>query len=374
MIKRATIILFILIPAIVGSAEATTKHYSFPCAAPRGTSLIAMTVNLQADATILPGFDPNDPSGTSNYSSSLTVHDSVGSSHVLTVYFVKTGEGTWDWHAIDDEMGTEATGSPGTLTFTTTGLLEAGSGAPTDIAFNFSNPQAVQLVFDGSLGGDATTQYPLPSATLYQREDGYPTTCATVDSPSGAEVWGASSTHQIEWHGLVEEERVKVFYSLDEGATWEQIGTDFVTTTSITWNIPPVTKRHKKCLVKVLGYSDWDNIMSIGISDKLFTIDVAELTYPVQGEVFLATHDYTITWASSLAVEPVQEVKLYYSLSGGNGWKKIDIVSGNPGIYNWTVPEPKKLSTKCKVKVVLLNDKGKTVGKAVSQGYFTIQP
>jgi hypothetical protein len=41
---------------------------------------------------------------------------------------------------------------------------------------------------------------------------------------------------------------------------------------------------------------------------------------------------------------------------------------------NWTVPQPKKLSTKCKVKVVLLNDKGRTVGKTVSQGYFTIEP
>ena len=334
-----------------------------------------MTLNLQADAEILPVFDPNDPSATSNYSSSMTIYDSLGQSHGVTIFFRKVAEGNWEWHARDAEsLPTDPGAGSGTLSFTIQGLLEAGSGTPTIITFNFVNTQTIRLVFDGSMGGDATTQYPLPSATIYQRQDGYPVTCATIDSPSGGEVWGAGSTHQVEWHGLVEGERVKVFYSLDKGATWEQIGTDFITTTSITWNVPPVTKRYKKCLVKVLGYSDWDNIMSIGISDQLFTIDVAELTYPVQGEAFMATHDYTITWTSSLAVEPVHEVKVYYSLSGGTTWKKIDTISGNPGAYLWTVPQPKKFSTKCKVKVVLLNDKRRIVGKAMSQGYLTIEP
>jgi hypothetical protein len=230
------------------------------------------------------------------------------------------------------------------------------------------------LAFDGSFGGPPSTQYLSASTTNFQTQNGFPPWLHGLILPNGGEVWGANSSHTIEWCGVGEDMKVKAFVSTDKGTTWEQVGTDFVTTTSMTWDIPSINKRNKKCLVKVAWYDMWDNELITDMSDKPFTIDVAEVQYHIGGETFMATHDYTITWASSLALESVHEVKLYYSLNGSSGWKKIDTITGNPGLYNWTVPQPKKSSTKCKVKVVLLNNKGKAVGKAVSQGYFTIQP
>jgi hypothetical protein len=359
------------VSAVTAPGECLTAH-------PRATKSVSITVNLQADAPILPSFDPAYPLETSNYSSSVTVYDNLGQSHVVTIYFKKIAEEIWEWHARVADPGslpTDPDAGLGALVFTAGGLLQPGSGAPVEIVLDFYFiTKTISLVFDGSLGGPASTQYPAASRTLFTTQEGYPPWSLGLISPNGGEVWGANSTHIIEWCGVGEGMKVRAFYSLDKGTTWEQVGTDFITTTSMAWNIPSIGKRNKKCLVKVAWYNSWDEELISKISDKRFTIDVAEILYPINGETFIATHDYTITWASSPALEPVHEVKLYYSLNGSSGWKKIDTITRNPGIYNWTVPQPKKLSTKCKVKVVLLNDKGKTVSKAVSQGYFTIEP
>ena len=65
-------------------------------------------------------------------------------------------------------------------------------------------------------------------------------------------------------------------------------------------------------------------------------------------------------------------VKLFYSINGGASWKAIKAVKGNPGSYNWTVPNVS--SSGCKVKVMLKDAGGATVGNDVSDGLFTIQP
>jgi len=144
---------------------------------PRATTFIAMALNLQEDAGIpTTAWDAAniDPS-MYNYSSSVTIYDEIGQSHVVSVYFVKTAVSTWAWHAVDDETATELTGSPGTLTFTATGLLDGTSGQPTNITANWTGTnQTISLAFDGSLGGNATTQYPLASTTNFQTQDGYP--------------------------------------------------------------------------------------------------------------------------------------------------------------------------------------------------------
>lgn len=148
---------------------------------PRASSFIAMALNLQEDANSpwlavppVTTFDATNPTSY-NYSSSVTVYDSIGQSHVLTVYFVKTDtDGEWQWHAVDDETGTEFTPTPTpTLNFTATGLLDAGSGVPIDITPPWGTTP-IQLGFDGSLGGNATTQYPMASTTNFQTQDGYP--------------------------------------------------------------------------------------------------------------------------------------------------------------------------------------------------------
>jgi flagellar hook protein FlgE len=147
---------------------------------PRATTIIAMALNLNADDDVpTTTWDSTDGivAEEFNYSSSVTIYDESGASHVVTAYFVKTAtEGEWEWHIVDDETGTEFTPTPTpTLNFTSTGLIEAGSGGPTDITIDYTgNPQNMRLAFNGRLGGDASNQYPMASTTNFQTQNGYP--------------------------------------------------------------------------------------------------------------------------------------------------------------------------------------------------------
>lgn len=62
---------------------------------PTATNEVDLRMNLPADATALPlaGFNPND-TATFNASTSITVYDSLGQSHIQTFYFIKDNNPT----------------------------------------------------------------------------------------------------------------------------------------------------------------------------------------------------------------------------------------------------------------------------------------
>jgi len=74
-------------------------------APPRPTGTVTIRANLQSDATAPAAFDIADPTGTSNFSTSVGVFDSLGKSHQVDVFFRKNGAGDWEWHALSDGGG-----------------------------------------------------------------------------------------------------------------------------------------------------------------------------------------------------------------------------------------------------------------------------
>ncbi len=151
------------------------------------TTRVDMAVNLDSDATVPPAWDPTDPGGTSNFSTTVTVYDSLGNARDVTVYFRKSGANSWEWHAMVDggEVAGGAPGVPfegasGTLTFTTDGALDTetvgasswdfvGATPGQSIAFDFGT----SITTDGGSGLDATTQFAAPSSTNGLSQDGY---------------------------------------------------------------------------------------------------------------------------------------------------------------------------------------------------------
>lgn len=155
---------------------------------PKPTSSLQLIANL--DATAVPpalAFDPLTPGTTSNFSTSMTVYDSLGTAHSVGVYFVNTGPGTWEYHALGN--GAEISGgvpgeqtevAAGTLTFTAAGALDdaqVSSGGTVDwngavpgqaLAFNFGDPIAA-----GGTGLAGTTQFGAPNSVSTQSQDGY---------------------------------------------------------------------------------------------------------------------------------------------------------------------------------------------------------
>jgi flagellar hook protein FlgE len=198
---------------------------SFTQAGP--TSSINLNTNLDSDAQTIPAlapapaapasayFDPADPSTTSNYATSIQVFDSLGTTHLMTSYFTKTADQSWEWNTVVD--GGELTGGTageltvvgnGALEFDASGNLVVLDGSPlyegfTDPAVNLADrttwptpdaygdpvfPQptadtsANALVWNNGAEQDQqisidmeTTQYASPSVVVSQEQDGFGT-------------------------------------------------------------------------------------------------------------------------------------------------------------------------------------------------------
>jgi flagellar hook protein FlgE len=164
---------------------------------PAVTTAGAIKVNLDANAaTIAGGFDITAPTTTANYSTLLSVYDTLGQNHVLQVYFSKTAANTWSWNAVIDggdvQGGTAGTpvlygssvpyaaGPPVVssteLIFDTSGQLVATGqqhAQPVDFytgSITFRNGVAATAA---AVDFTSTTQYGSPSIVQSLNQDGY---------------------------------------------------------------------------------------------------------------------------------------------------------------------------------------------------------
>jgi len=158
---------------------------------PEATTNVDISANLDASATVPtaawnfadPAFDPGL---ASNFSTAITVYDSLGESHRMDVYFAKASPNTWSWYALVDAG--DVGGTPGeysqvgdgTLAFTSDGFLDDDASAPFTVAFDGATPQDIQMDFGTSLaelgtGMDGVTQYAASSIIRSQEQNGYGT-------------------------------------------------------------------------------------------------------------------------------------------------------------------------------------------------------
>jgi hypothetical protein len=197
-----------------------------------------------------------------------------------------------------------------------------------------------------------------------------PSTTMTLLAPNGGEIIPSGSTYTIRWSTPPDAVKFTLRYSINNGSTWKLIAKN-VTGTSYNWSVP-ILKSSKNCLIKVIGYNSAGANIGEDTSDSTSTIEVVKVTSPDGGETLTSGSTHTITWQTNGTIRPVASVKLSYSINGGGSWKAIKTVTGNPGSYNWPVPYVS--SSSCKVKLVLKDAGGATVGNDVSDGVFTIQP
>ena len=152
-------------------------------------------------AIIAGGTDVSDVAGgdfmlssagdTSNFSTPISVYDSLGNGHLVTMHFRKDSLGatgnSWDWYAVvngtDSTSGSTEIQAQGSINFDTTGALymESPITYPGG-GFNFSGgaAQNQQISFDfgtsiaqAGSGTDGTTQYGTKSSISTLTQDGY---------------------------------------------------------------------------------------------------------------------------------------------------------------------------------------------------------
>ncbi len=161
----------------------------------KSTEDVNVMMNIDSREEIIK-FDIKDPEDTSNFSTSLTVYDNIGTARLITLYFNKTANNAWEYHAVAD--GNDSEGAKGDkpvemavgkLIFSDKGNLQEeiqvanafnfnkGAAPGQKIKFNFG-----ESIKEGGSGLDACTQYGSPSAVSRHTQDG--ASAATLTSLS----------------------------------------------------------------------------------------------------------------------------------------------------------------------------------------------
>lgn len=147
--------------------------------APTPSTKLDMAANLPAKMPDLPiaNFDPADAATYSKTSSSV-VYDSLGNSHTMQVYFVKTDSATNAWETrtyLDGNAMTPAGGASQTLTFNTEGQLTAPANGEVEFdavpQTNGASPMNLKLDFTPS-GQAPITQFEADFFVSTLRTDG----------------------------------------------------------------------------------------------------------------------------------------------------------------------------------------------------------
>jgi len=179
---------------------------------PQVTTTGQMILNLDSSATPpASGFLLTNPTGTSNYTTPLTIYDSLGQAHAVQIFFSNTATaGTWDWNAVipSSDVSTFGGVAPvgnyvqfgkGKLVFDTTdGSLTAvddNTGAPVaNISDEPLYNHASVIVYangvtatDSKIDFTGTTQYGTVSSVQSVNQNGYsPGTASNISiDPQG---------------------------------------------------------------------------------------------------------------------------------------------------------------------------------------------
>lgn len=196
----------------------------------------------------------------------------------------------------------------------------------------------------------------------------------TITAPNGGEVIPSGSTFPITYDAPAEVTSVKVKYSLDGGVMWLPAALDPNTPPApgtFAWIVPTPVKNRTKALVKVIGLDASNVRVGVDKSDAPFTIEVVSITAPVADEIVTKGSAYpTVTWTTNVTKTPVTSAKVFYTYGSSGIWKPANGTVVDPlGSFSWNVPSP--ATTKIvKLKVVLKDALGVTVGTAVSKAFI----
>lgn len=205
--------IFTFASGITGTSNNAVGNNGTVVVTANGGDTLAANLNMLAGtSTTGTDFLLSNPTATSDFSTSMTVFDSLGNSHLLTTYFTKIGANSWNYNVvapttdvvtanydssnIDTSLGIVRVGS-GTLTFGTNGTLDRESvvkrydtgtaagaigATPGQLQIDFNGAtqdQAIVMNFgtsvttDGGAGLDGTTQFGSTSALVQQTQDGF---------------------------------------------------------------------------------------------------------------------------------------------------------------------------------------------------------
>jgi hypothetical protein len=276
----------------------------------------------------------------------------------LTVYYTAGGTATsgGDYSSLSGNVIIPADSS--TATITVTPINDAAFESDETVILTLSANAAYVI---GSPSSDTVT---ISSDDLNDK--------VKLLLPNPGDVLPSGSPYTIQWQAPANVVTFRLKYSIDNGLTWKLIA-DNLSGTSHEWTVPTPARNRKACLIRVIGYNSNHVMVGADKSDGPFKIEVVRLESPNGGWTLTSGMDYPITWRTNGTAREVVSVNILYTTDGGVTWKKAGTETGNPETHSWT-PSVAMTKTKCKVKVVLKDQNGLSLGNDVSDAVFTIIP
>jgi len=167
------------------------SSFTWPSGVTPTTSTAAYTVDATVEANITQQansntktyeFDYTDPT-TYTYSASVQIFDSLGNPHLLTHYFRKTANNTWDvYYSAEADDGTIIPADPNATPMTTLTFGPEGQPIDSSTGLNLTSaPQASTIALDWGNGSEPTpvtvtfdtTQFNSESIVISQNQNGY---------------------------------------------------------------------------------------------------------------------------------------------------------------------------------------------------------
>lgn len=239
----------------------------------------------------------------------------------------------------------------------------SGGGAPTgyDVYFGtnsnppiVSNNQTGTSYYAGNLSPNTTYYWKIVPKNSFGSAVGCQTYSFTTGNPSiqivqpnGGEILTGLSNYQIQWNASLVSNYVNIYYSINNGSTWNTIVTYQYHNNGGTYNWTVPNSPSTQCLIRIV---DSYNTSIADTSNANFTINAAPpsitVNNPNGGNTLNVGQNYNITWSAV----SVSNVKIEYTYDNGNNWNTIvSSVPSSPSSYLWSVPNTP--STTCKVKI-----------------------
>jgi serine protease len=318
----------------------------------------------------------------------------------LEVYFtdLSTGDITgWEWdfgdetpHSFDQHpvhiyenegyftVSLTVTGPGGSDTETKTDYIHATSG---EVVKDYANQD---IPVAGTVSGTFTNTFASDNvyeSILERKSGGRPPRYSYLEHKWTISVTGGTSvTFFVEAHQSASSDgdNFDFAYSTDD-ATY----IDLVTVTSTSDQVYSAVLPSSVSGTVYIRVTDTDQTPGNDTYDEIFVDEMyiesatipdpippeVTVTAPNGGEVWQAGTVYAITWNATDNVG-VTSCDIDYTYDGGTNWYDVADLSGNPGTYDWTVPNTP--STQCLVRVTAY-DAATNSGVDQSDAYFTIQ-
>jgi photosystem II stability/assembly factor-like uncharacterized protein len=166
-----------------------------------------------------------------------------------------------------------------------------------------------------------------------------------ITNPSAGLIFNPNQQVNITWTGLLVSNNVSIFFSTDNGVTYDTVISNTPNFYNYDWIVPSVAST--ACKIKIIDAG----APAVSAISGTFTIQAlpsnGTILSPNGGENLFSTIYYDITWS----VTGTNIIDLEYSTDNGNTWLTIDSnLASLPASYSWLVPSINSSTVKVRIK------------------------